>query len=318
MFEKYDAACAAYIENMRNNELSAQTVTGYARTFRLFRESMERHGFADVTAAAVMKFRSDIAHDAITTASLYMGQLRQLSEFAARYGYTEAFVFDDAMPPKGKVTRAKKKPYEHVLSVEQIHSLISAERPVYGKKMATWAREQAEVTLMLLSGARNSELRSLTPADLDWANGCIMLRVTKGDKPRMVPFSAAAQTAVKNYLVSGIRPDSADDNAPLFGCVSRKTGEWKPLERTQLSELINGYTKSVIGEESACRSHALRHGFASAALEAGVAVDDISGVLGHADTKVTAIYAQRLHPAKLATSIGNVLESAVASPTAAV
>ena len=171
---------------------------------------------------------------------------------------------------------------------------------------------------MLLSGARNSELRSLAPADLDWTNGCIMLRVTKGDKPRMVPFSAAAQTAVKNYLASGIRPASADDNAPLFGCVSRKTGEWKPLERTQLSELINGYTKSVIGEENACRSHALRHGFASAALEAGVAVDDISGVLGHADTKVTAIYAQRLHPAKLAASIGNVLDCAVASPAAAV
>ncbi len=311
MFEKYTTACTAYIQNMRNNELSAQTIESYSRTFRLFRESMESHGFDEVIPAAVMAFRSDIAKDAITTVNLYMGQLRQLSEFSVRYGYTERFVYDDAMPPKGKVTRAKKKPYEHVLSVEQIHSLISAERPVYGKKMATWAREQAEVTLLLLSGARNSELRNVTPADLDWENGCVTLRVAKGDKPRMVPFSATAQAAVKRYLAAGIRPESAPDTAPLFGCISRKTGEWKPLERTQLSDLVNAYTRSVIGEENACRSHALRHGFASAALEAGAAVDDISGVLGHADTKVTAIYAQRLNPTKLVSGIGGLLDTSI-------
>ena len=313
MFEKYDAACKAYIENMRNNELSSCTVDNYTRTFRLFRESMARHGFDDVTAAAVMKFRSDIAADKITTVSLYMGQLRQLSEFAARYNYIGApFVYDDAMPPKGKVAKAHRKAYEHTLSVEQIHSLISAERPVYGKKMATWAREQAEVTLMLLSGARNSELRSLTPADLDWANGCIMLRVTKGDKPRMVPFSPAAQKAVKAYLAAGIRPKNAGDNAPLFGCVSKDTGAWKAFDRNQLSKLVKAYTKSVLGEEDSCRSHALRHGFASAALEVGMSVDDISTVLGHSSTAVTAIYAQRLNPVKFAASIGNALDLAVA------
>lgn len=312
MFEKYDAACAAYIENMRNNELSPQTVRVYSRTFRLFRESMERHVFEDVAPAAVMAFRSDIAHDAITTANLYMGQLRQLSEFSARYGHAERFVYEDAMPPKGKVTKAQKKPYTHVLSVEQIHSLISSERPVYGRKMATWAREQAEVTLMLLSGARNSELRNVTPADLDWENGCVMLRVTKGDKPRMVPFSPSAQRAVRAYLSAGIRPESAGDTEPLFGCISRKTGAWKSLERTQLSDLVNAYTRSVIGEESACRSHALRHGFASSALEAGAAVDEISSVLGHADTAVTARYAQRLNPVRLASGIGSMLDAAIA------
>lgn len=310
MFEKYDAAVNAYLENMSNNELSQQTIAGYSRTFRYFRESMERHGFEDVTPAAVMAFRSDISKDRITTVNLYMGHLRQLSEFAVRYSYCEQFVFDDALPPRGKVAKAKKKPYTHVLSVEQIQSLISAKRPVTGRKPATWAREQAEVTLMLLSGARNSELRNVTLADLDWENGCMLLRVTKGDKARLVPFSPLAQNAVKAYLTSDIRPEGLPDDAPLFGCVSRKTGQWKGLGRSQLSDLVENYTASIIGE-SACRTHALRHGFASAALEAGVTVDEISSVLGHTDTAVTARYAQRLNPARLASGIGGLLENSI-------
>lgn len=75
--------------------------------------------------------------------------------------------------------------------------------------------------------------------------------------------------------------------------------------------LVNAYARAVIGEDSACRSHALRHGFASAALEAGAAVDDISSVLGHANTIVTAKYTQRLNPVSLTESIGNLIDSAV-------
>lgn len=305
--KRYDAAVSAYIENMKNNELSPATVESYSRTFRYFRESMLRHGFEDVQPAAVMSFKSDL-QVSIVSLNLYMSHLRQLSQFAARYGFSDPFIFDDAMPPKGKVAKAKKKPYNHVLSVEQIQALITAEHPNYGHKPHTWLREQAEVTLMLLSGARNSELRSLCIEDLDWENQVMHLRVTKGDKPRMVPFTAAAQKAVRAYLSSGLRPDAP---GVLFGCVSRKTGQWKPLTRTQLSELVYNYTGSILGEDFACRTHAQRHGFASAALELGVAVDDISSVLGHANTAVTAIYAQRLNPAKHAAGIGAVLDSAI-------
>lgn len=305
--KRYDAAVSAYIQNMKNNELSPATVESYSRTFRYFRESMVKHGFDDVQPAAVMSFKSDL-QVSIVSLNLYMSHLRQLSQFGVRYGFCEPFIFDDAMPPKGKVSKAKKKPYAHVLSVEQIHELITADKPNYGKKPRTWLREQAEVTLMLLSGARNSELRFLNIEDLDWENNVMHLRVTKGDKPRMAPFTPVAQKAVRAYLSSGLRPDIP---GVLFGCISRKTGQWKPLTRTQLSELVYGYTGSILGEEFACRTHAQRHGFASAALESGVAVDDISSVLGHSNTGVTAIYAQRLNPAKHAAGIGAVLDSAL-------
>lgn len=305
----YDAAVKAYLENMRNNQLSAASVESYARSFSYFRRSMEKHGYQDVCPAAVMSFKSDLKVSLVTL-NLYLSHLRQLSGFAVRYGFCEPFLFDDAMPPKNKVSRAKKKPYAHVLDLEQIKLLISADSPTHGNKPHTWLREQAEVTLMLLSGARNSELRALEPADLDWENNVMQLRVTKGDKPRMVPFTPAAQKAVRAYLDSPLRP--ADASGPLFGCLSRKTGEWKPLSRTQLSDLVYNYTRSVLGEQAACRTHAQRHAFASASLELGMAIDKISSVLGHADTATTAIYAQRLDPARTAADYGFALDAALA------
>lgn len=307
--KNYDAAVKAYLENMRNNELSAASVESYSRTFRYFRDSMEKHGYKDVCPKAVMSFKSDL-DVSIVTLNLYLSHLRQLSGFAARYGFCEPFLFDDAMPPKNKVSKARKKPYAHVLNLEQIKALISAEKPLHGNKPHTWLREQAEVTLMLLSGARNSELRALELADLDWENNVMHLRVTKGDKPRMVPFTPAAQKAVRAYLAAPLRP--ADAEGPLFGCLSRTTGQWKPLSRTQLSDLIHNYTRSVLGEEYACRTHAQRHAFASASLEMGLAIDKISSVLGHADTATTAIYAQRLDPAKSAAEYGFALDAALA------
>lgn len=304
----YDKAVSAYIQNMKNNELSVNTIEGYARTFRLFRESMVRNGYEEAVPAAVMSFRTDISDNSITTVNLYMGHLRQLSEFAERYSYLPRFVFDDAMPPKGKVTKAKNKAYDHVLSLDQIHALLTAERPVYGRKPRTWLREQAEMTLMLMSGARNSELRALCFEDLDFENKCMYLRVTKGNKPRIVPFPESAQKAVLSYVNSDLY---VTGSKPLFGCFDPKTGVWHGLERQQLSALTYNYTKSVIGEENACRTHAQRHGFASAALEIGVTVDEISSVLGHADTAVTARYAQRLNPHKLVSSIGGILDGAL-------
>ena len=311
MFKAYDKAVALFEASMRRDEWSSASMESYGGTYRRFRESMERNGFEDICPQAVVAF-ADENNWSMTTLNLYMTHLRELSEYAvALHIFAENAVPDEIMPSKRKLAAAKKKEYSHILTEEQIEKLLNAEAPVYTRRPATWLREKAEVVLLFQSGLRNSELRALTPADLFWEKKALYARVTKGDKPRVVPFPAASQFAVKAYLASGIRPATAGDNEPLFGCVDRFTGAWKELGRQQLSALIKNHTASVLGEEASCRTHAMRHASASFLLEKGASIESISEVLGHAQPSTTRIYAQRLTKTAVAESIGDILDTPI-------
>ena len=297
--KNYDNMVSLYISNMKANELSKNSIDSYARTFRLFRESMERNGFDEPTPAAVLAFKEE-PNRSTTTVALYLTHLRLLSEFSASMGGSPFYV-DQLNIPSKKVAKARLKPYEHVLT----------EHPVYGRKTATWLREQAEVTLMVQSGLRNLELRTLRPCDLDWENGVIVPNQTKGDKVRAVAFPSAAQKAVKRYLESGLRPADVSDDEPLFGTVT-VDGKWRGLERQELSALVNKFTGKILGEEKACRTHAARHCYASVLLEHGVDMQYISETMGHSSVATTKIYAARFSVNAPAASVASVFDSVTA------
>ena len=308
----YDALVKSYMKKMENNELSKTTVDSYATTFRLFRESMERNGYDEPTPQAVNDFQSE-SDRSVTTKALYMTHLRLLSGYGVSCGIiSEPFYREDVNGiSKKKVSQARQKPYDHVLDEQDMIALVTAERPTFGRKPSTWLREQAEVTLMIQSGLRNIELRTLRPCDIDWENGVIVPCHTKGEKVRAVAFPAAAQRAVKNYLNSGLRPAWVGDDDPMFGCVNRK-GNWTGLERHQLSALVYNYTKSILGEEKACRTHAARHCYASVLLEHGVDMQYISETMGHSSVQTTKIYAARFSVNKPAAAVASVFDMVTA------
>lgn len=307
--KEYDAMVKNYIANMETNGLSENSIESYSRTFRLFRESMERNGFEEPCPSAVLAFKQEPGRSA-TTMALYLTHLRLLSEFCASLGGSP-FYTDALNIPKKMVARERQKPYEHVLTEADMVALVTAERPTEGRKPQTWLREQAEVTLMVQSGLRNLELRTLRPCDLDWVNGVIVPAHTKGEKVRAVSFPAAAQRAVRKYLDSGLRPADVPADAPLFGAVG-KDGQWRGMERTELSKRVYYFTKSILGEEKACRTHAARHCYASVLLEHGVDMQYISETMGHSSVATTKIYAARFNVNAPAASVASVFDSVTA------
>ena len=305
MFEKYDAAVDAYVTTMKRNELSPDSIRSYTKTYRLLRESMEKNGYTDICADAVWKF-ADNAGVKATSLALYLTHIRALSNRAVSRDIVDKPFFDeDMMPSKKKLNTERAKPYEHVLTDKDAEELISCERPKYARRSPMWLREKAEVTLLLQSGLRNSEIRSLRPCDLDWENGVAYPQDTKGDKPRAVVFSEAAQNAVQAYLESGLRPSTVGEDEWLFGSVD-KAGNWNQMSRTELSERIKYYTKAVLGEEKSCRSHAMRHCYASVLLENNVPMELISETMGHASVATTKIYAARFSVNAPAMAVANV------------
>lgn len=310
MFEKFDKAVELFMADCRMNELAETTQENYARVYRMYRDFMEANGFEDASVKATVAWKLSLTTSIVST-SLYLQYIKYLSDFAVTSGVFETpFMSDKLMPPRKKVSAAKNKPYEHLLTAPQMKQIINAKGATFTRTPHTWPREHAEVVLLLMSGMRNIELRNLALSDLDWEHGIIHARVTKGDKPRVVPFPAVAQEAVRAYLASGLRPADLSTDDYLFGAVDRATGAWHPFERGHLSKQILSHTASIIGEDSGVRSHALRHGFASSAISMGVTLDQISEILGHSDTQTTRIYAERLNPAETACGIGDILSKA--------
>lgn len=297
MFEKYDSTVEMFMSNCRTNECTAATLETYGNVFRFYREFLAKNGFEDASAVATLKWKESL-NVSFRTMDIYLRILKYLSDFGVDTCiYSAPFVVEKMFPPKKQVSKEKNKEYEHVLTKDDALALIEAERyTIKGRRTPrTFLRDKAIVTVFLTSGMRNIELRNLTLNNLNYANGTIFCEITKGGKPRFVPFTEEAQKAVNDYLNSGLRPHTADDSSPLFGVVTN-SGEWRGIGRQELSGIVCGYVGGILGEEKAARSHALRHCFASVTLTNGTSMEAISAMLGHAEMATTRIYSKDLNP----------------------
>ena len=149
--------------------------------------------------------------------------------------------------------------------------------------------------MLLTSGLRNSELRELRVSDLIPEENRLVVRCGKGGKTRSAPYPPAAQEAVAAWLADPLRPPTLPADAILFG-KGTDTASWKMFERTELSTMVERFSKTVLGKEAGVRTHALRHANASYLWDSGMREDDIQELLGHSSVGTTARYLDRLRP----------------------
>lgn len=285
---------------------TAATIEGYSRTIDMFLDFL---GDQELTTASIMAWRTSISDNLnVTSLSLYMSHIKYFCEFV--HAMDKDFDMPDfsiICPDKRKVAKAKRKPYAHVLTCEQVVELLNAYRPKRCHE-DIWPRDKAILTMYLTGSMRNSELRYIRPCDLDYTNGRVFLMNTKGGEERYAAFSKAAQKAVDEYLASGYRPTTASDTDPLFGVV--RDGEWGMFDRVSMSTMIERKVKKITGMEDV-RSHALRHASASFMLTNGVPIDMVQKALGHSSVANTQRYAMRLTNTQ--ESVGSIFDSALAA-----
>ena len=285
---------------------TAATIEGYSRTIDMFLDFL---GDKELTTATIMAWRTSISDNLnVTSLSLYCQHIKYFCEFI--HAMDKDFDMPDfsiICPDKRKVAKAKRKPYQHVLSCEQVIELLNAYRPKRCHE-DIWPRDKAIITCYLTMSCRNTELRYIRPCDLDYTNGRVFLMNTKGGEERYAAFSKAAQKAVDEYLASGYRPTTASDTDPLFGVV--RDGEWGMFDRVSMSTMIERKVKKITGMEDV-RSHALRHASASFMLTNGVPIDIVQKALGHSAINNTIRYAARLTNTQ--ESVGSIFDSALAA-----
>lgn len=199
-------------------------------------------------------------------------------------------------------SKAKRRPYDLLLTDTQIMQLWR-NNPIKTTHPELWPRNYAIVVMLLTTELRNAELRNLALADLDFENGVLYVEHGKGDKFRAVDFPEIAQLAVRQYLESGIRPESAAPSAPLFGTMAKKkrgagtadTGKWHAGSDEWLSALVERHVYAITGVQN-IRTHDLRHVGARVDLNAGMPIEELQSKLGHSSVVTTQIYSGRVMP----------------------
>lgn len=155
-------------------------------------------------------------------------------------------------------------------------------------------RDFALLTLLYESAARVSEIADLRVGDfqVDKHHGAAIRLYGKGRKVRTVPLTGPVSKILQDYLKfeSEMRPCGKDE--PLFCNHSGKN-----LTRAGISYILRKYagmaqTTASSMESMKIHPHVLRHSRAVHWLEAGIDLQHIKHLLGHADLKTTEVYAR--------------------------
>ena len=134
------------------------------------------------------------------------------------------------------------------------------------------------------TGARPSEVRAVTAADVDWQNNRWKLTVHKSDRsgrPRMIYLTPRVAEFCKSLC-------QRYPKGPIFR--NRDRRPWTRNAIVQRFEGLRsrlGYGKqSELGEGREITAYSFRHLFITRALLNGVSISDVAELVGHVDTKM--------------------------------
>lgn len=271
--ENLEAASAAWLRDLEAQGRLSRTVEAYASTLADFTSFFGAdEDKSDIPSyAEVLLWRDNLESRGCKerTIAQYLRQLRAFFDWACEHGWYQANPVLKRLIP----SVSDLPPAEYVaLHDWQLQRLYTFNRP-QNAKATTYPRNYAIVIMLLTTDLRNGELLHLTPADLHWSDNVIAARDGHTGEVRRVAFSDLAQSAVRIYLASGIRPQDLPDTAPLFGNTAPKgsfgprasdeSREWQHGSRQWLSALVESHVKAVAFTPSV-RCEELRHAAAHA------------------------------------------------------
>ncbi len=193
-------------------------------------------------------------------------------------------------PPRPSRGKPKAIPGEDVASI----LLQTASAPDTTSRQPWPARDLALVATFLVTGIRLSEAVGLDLGSLDGPIGARRLLVMgKGNKARTVPIEDTLEDLLLRYLAERIerfpQHHRDDPRQPLFV----RTDNGARFTRQQVEYLVDKlYRRAGIRARipEGALVHALRHTFATSALDNGVHVVELQELLGHASLDTTRRY----------------------------
>jgi len=143
---------------------------------------------------------------------------------------------------------------------------------------ASGPRDYALVCLLALNGLRISEALGADVEAMGWERGHRTLAlVRKGGKRATAPLAPRTAAAI----------DAVTDGRGVGPIFATRTG--RRLDRQSAHKIVCKVARRA-GITKAISAHSFRHGFVTAALDAGASLRDVQDAAGHADPRTTRRY----------------------------
>ena len=268
-----------YLATERNYSL--KTVKSYQEDIDLFCDYIFKEGtlMEDVDVISVRNFLTEELARGVSKRSCKrrLCSLRHFYKYMVRVGYIKDNPFLLMKAPKTE-TR-----YPHGLYKEQIHELFkrNGERTDPLKN-----RDQAILYLLYYSGMRAFELVGLDVQSVSLKERVVRV-LGKGNKERIIPFTAECQKVVKAYIDNErkeLLKKAKDPTPALFLNAQGERLTTRGLE--YILDAIQEKTGLFVG----LHPHILRHSFATHLLENGADLRVIQELLGHESINATQVY----------------------------
>jgi site-specific recombinase XerD len=195
--------------------------------------------------------------------------------------------------PKPKLPREAPRSIRHESPAELLLATAAVPDP-RAKLSKRWPeRDVALVATFCVTGIRLSEAVSLNLDSITGPAGARRLQLTgKGRKDRAVPVQPGLESVLDRYLATRVErhgPEAVEDPAsPLL--VHYDGGRLTPARIQYVVEQLYKRAGIRSAVPAGALVHALRHSFASLAVEYGSDVVELRDLLGHASLATTSRY----------------------------
>ncbi|MEI2357880.1 tyrosine recombinase XerS [Mesobacillus zeae] len=218
------------------------------------------------------------------------------------YFYRNVFNKIKVGKEKETASRRARKISSVILSDNEISEFIDFvkyeyEKSLTGRKKAVFLRDKERdisiISMLLGSGARVSEIASLTLSDVDFRKEQIDI-VRKGNKEDTAFVLPSALSDLKDYLK--IRNDRyKPDSSVPYVFLTKYKGAAQPISVRAIQNLVVKYTKDFNSQEEFLEGkglspHKLRHTFATEWIRNGGELILLRDQLGHSSFETTSKY----------------------------
>ena len=167
------------------------------------------------------------------------------------------------------------------LTRSELRQLLGA----FDRRTTVGKRDYAIGLCLARLGLRAGEVAGLTLDDVDWHQGRVRLKATKGRRERLLPLPAEVGQALAAYLR---RARPSGPSRALFRALDGQ----RPLSAARLSHGVGAaMSRADLGPPGG-RAHLLRRTLATHLVQQGASLKAVADLLGHASLSTTQIYAK--------------------------
>jgi site-specific recombinase XerD len=273
-----------YLLSLNARHLSEHTVADYSRTLNKFAGFLVTDpGIHEVTSQHIQLFLASYKNLSNKSLLNYYIGLSALWTWLVKEGLAGENIVRKITPPKPEkkeVVPLTESEIKAILSALNRSKIYQRDGQAIDHALGSMERNRAIILLMLDTGLRASELCDLKVDDVDNRNHRVFVRMGKGMKERMLPFSPRTGQMIWRYLAA--RKDSQPGDALFTSKLNRS------MTRNKLAEMF-----ANIGRRAGVPNfhpHRLRHTFAIQYLRNGGNAYTLQAMLGHSSLDMVKHY----------------------------